>query len=137
MKTALNPYLNFNGNSREAMEFYKAIFGGELTISTFGESGMNDEKYKDQTMHAHLHTDEMEIMASDTGHMGEVKFGDNVHLSIVGSDVEKLTEYFNKLAEGGKVDMPLEKQMWGDIFGMLTDKYGVHWMVNISQGEQK
>jgi PhnB protein len=58
--------------------------------------------------------------------------GNNVHLSLIGSDEANLTRYFNRLSEGGTVDMPLEKQFWGDAFGMLTDKFGVHWMVNIS-----
>jgi PhnB protein len=71
-------------------------------------------------------------MASDTPPGISVQFGDNTHMCIAGSDEKKLREYFDKLTKGGKVNMPLEKQFWGDIFGMFTDKFGVHWMVNIS-----
>ncbi|MBI3486231.1 VOC family protein [Candidatus Daviesbacteria bacterium] len=137
MKPTLNPYLLFNGECKEAMEFYKSVLGGELTMSTFGESGMPaSEEEKDQIIHARLENDALTFMASDSGHGGPVKFGDNVNLSISGSDKDKLTEWFNKLAEGGKVGMPLAKQFWGDTFGMLTDKFGAHWMVNITSNSQ-
>jgi len=133
MQITLNPYLNFNGNTREAMEFYKSILGGELDMQTFGESDMPiDDQYKDQVIHAQLIGDMVTIMASDTGQMGDVTFGNNVHLSLNGSDDGQLRSWFEKLSEGGNIDMPLEKQFWGDTFGMLTDKFGIHWMVNIS-----
>ena len=138
MKTTLSPYLNFNGNTREAMEFYKSVLGGELTLQTFAESGMPTKaEFKDHIVHAHLQSGEISIMASDAGDQGEVTFGTSVHLSLVGSDEAGLTEIFNKLAEDGKVDMPLEEQFWGDTFGMLTDKFGIHWMVNITSQAQK
>lgn len=76
-------------------------------------------------------------MASDGNAQHLVHMGDNISMSIAGDDAEKLTEYFNKLSVGGKVDMPMAKQFWGDTFGMLTDKFGIHWMVNISSAEQK
>ena len=138
MKPTLTPYLNFNGNAAEAMKFYQSVLGGELKIQTFGESGMPDipEEEKNRTIHADLKNDTLSFMASDGHASQEVKFGDNIHMSIAGSDEAKLTEFFNKLAEGGKVDMPLAKQFWGDTFGMLTDKFGVHWMVNISADAQ-
>jgi PhnB protein len=138
MKTTLSPYLGFNGNTAEAMKFYQSVLGGELEMQTFGESGMpTDEEHKDKIMHAALKNDALSFMASDNQPGKSMTFGDNISMSIVGSDEEKLTEYFNKLAEGGKVEMPLEKQFWGDTFGMLTDKFGLHWMVNISSGEKK
>jgi len=133
MKSTLNPYLNFNGNTKEAMEFYHSIFGGKLDLQTFGESGMSNisEKQKNLIIHARLESDNILIMASE-GKPGEkVNFGDNVSLSIVGEDEKTLTEWFNKLSEGGIVTMPMAKQFWGDTFGMCTDKFGVHWMVNI------
>jgi PhnB protein len=137
MKTTLNPYLGFNGNAREAMEFYKLVLGGELTIQTMGESGMpTDDTSKNNIMHAQLTTEGINIMASDGGGHKEMTFGDNISLSLVGDDEAGLKEIFTKLSEGGSVDMPLAKQFWGDTFGMLTDKFGVHWMVNISKGEQ-
>ena len=133
MTAKLNPYLNFNGDTKEAMEFYKSVLGGELTMQTMGESGMTVvDEYKDQIIHAQLTSGDIILMASDTADHGKAEFGTSVQLSLVGSDENTLTEIFNKLAEGGKIDMPLQKQFWGDIFGMLTDKYNIHWMVNIA-----
>jgi PhnB protein len=135
--TKLNPYLNFNGQAREAMEFYKEALGGELTLQTFAEFGMPiAEEKKDEIMHAQLTSGDIVIMASDSGGHSEITFGNNVHLSLVGSDEAALTDIFNKLSAGGHIDMPLAKQVWGDTFGMFTDKFGQHWMVNISAGEQ-
>ena len=134
MKPTLNPYLIFDGNAREAMDFYKSVFGGELFLQTFGEAkAAQDPKDNDRVIHAYLKNDTLSFMASDAPSNKPTTFGDNVHLSISGSDEAKLTEFFNKLSEGGSVIMPLAKQFWGDTFGMLKDKFGVHWMVNISQ----
>lgn len=103
-----------------------------------GESGMPvSDEVKDQIMHAQLTSGDIVIMASDGGDHNKVTFGNNVSLSLVGSDEAALTQMFTKLSEGGTVDMKLEKQFWGDIFGMLTDKFGNHWMVNISSGTPK
>lgn len=136
METTLNPYLMFNGNAAEAMKFYQTILGGELTMQTYEEAGMSDAPgQKDKIIHAALANDTLTIMASDDPHPEQgatVTIGNNVHLSIGGSDEDELTEYWNKLAEGGKIVTPLEKQFWGDVFGMLTDKFGIHWMINIS-----
>lgn len=126
------------GQTREAMEFYKSVFGGELTMQTYGESGQaKSEDEKELIMHAVLKTDELSFMAADGNKEHQVHVGDNIHMSLSGTDEATLTAYFNGLAEGGKVDFQLAKQFWGDTFGMLTDKFGVHWMVNISSGEQK
>ncbi len=117
------------------MTFYHSILGGELTIQTFGEAmGDIPTDYRDRIMHAHLVSDNVNVMASDTHpeHSAPFVVGNNINLSIVGSDEESLSEYFNRLAAGGNVDMPLQKQFWGDTFGMLTDKFGIHWMVNIT-----
>ena len=137
MKTVLIPYLIFNGrDTANAMNFYKSIFGGELTIQTFADAGMTqNESEKDYVIHSELKSDDINFMAS-SGHEGEeVKFGDNITMSLMGEDEEKLTEWFNKLTEGGKVDLKLEKQFWGDTYGQVTDKFGVHWSVNISSGQ--
>ncbi len=118
------------------MEFYKSVLGGELTMQTFGESGQSkNDSEKDLIMHADLKNGELSFMASDGNQEKPVHMGDNISMSIAGDDEAKLTEYFNGLAEGGKVTMPLAKQFWGDTFGMLTDKFGVNWMVNISSGQ--
>jgi PhnB protein len=133
MSATLSPYLNFNGNTGEAMRFYQSVLGGDLYIQTFGEAGVaQSDAEKDLTMHAALTSDAMTLFASD-GRPGQPPIiGDNVSLSINGNDMEKLTGYFNGLGAGGKVDMPLAKQFWGDTFGMITDKFGMHWMVNIT-----
>jgi PhnB protein len=131
---SLNPYLNFNGNARQAMEFYKSVLGGELNMQSFADFGAPaSPDTKDQIMHAHLHSDALDLMASDGGDQHQVTFGDNVHLSLMGTDDAKLTDYFNRLSAGGKIEMPLEPQAWGDKFGSFTDKFGVRWMVNISK----
>lgn len=135
MQTKLNPYLSFQGNAREAMEFYKSVFGGELTLSTFGESGMSGEGITpDGIMHASLTAENgITLMAADsaTG-MREFIAGTNVSLSLSGDNEAELTDYYNKLVDGGKVEQALEKAPWGDTFGMCIDKFGTFWMVNIS-----
>ena len=137
MEPVLTPYLNFNGKTAEAMRFYHSILGGELTMQTFGEAKMAESpEDNDLIVHAALKNNALSIMASDGQPKEPVKFGDNIHMSLAGPDSGRLTEIFNRLAQGGKVDMPLAKQFWGDTFGMLTDKFGVHWMVNIAAPAQ-
>ncbi|MDB5161812.1 MAG: phnB [Candidatus Saccharibacteria bacterium] len=135
MQSKLNPYISFNGNAREAMEFYKSVFGGQLDLSTFGESGMTDNGMNpDGIMHAMLVADNgITLMASDaaTG-MREYVPGTNMSVSLSGDNEEELTGYYNKLVEGGTVEQPLNKAPWGDTFGMCIDKFGVFWMVNIA-----
>jgi len=129
--TRLNPYLRFDGSAREAMEFYHSIFGGELKMNTFGEFGMQDTPQADQVMHAQLETEAgYTIMASDTPPGMGYHPGDTMTVSLSG-DEEVLRTYFERLAEGGEVGTPLEKQMWGDEYGDLTDRFGVSWMVNL------
>lgn len=138
MDTTLAPYLNFNGNAAEAMKFYHAVLGGELTMQTFGEAKMAQSPAESEMIvHGRLNSGLVTIMASDAppGRMKTV-FGDNVQMSLMGSDGQKLTSIFNALAKGGKVDRPLAKQFWGDTYGQLTDKFGVHWMVNIASRPQ-
>lgn len=131
----LNPYLNFNGNTKEAMEFYHQVLGGELTLQKFSEApGMPvPAGYEDKIIHARLDSDAIVIMGSEGQPGTNVGFGDNVHLSISGSDEPKLTRWFKGLSDGGNVTMPLAKQFWGDTYGQLTDRFGVHWMVNITK----
>jgi PhnB protein len=138
MASRLNPYLNFNGNARQVLEFYRSVFGGELTLSTFGDLGMADASDAAKIMHGQLETDAgYTIMAADVpAHMEDqlaglpVRAGFSVSLS--GADAV-LREYFEKLAVGGTVTMPLAKQAWGDEFGMCVDQFGIDWLVNISQ----
>lgn len=130
----LNTYINFKAQAREAMEFYKSVLGGELTMSTFKE-GMNMEGPEaNNIMHAMLIVGpEMTLMASDTPDHMEYKPAAGMSLSLSGTpgDEEKLRGYWEKLAEGATITVPLDKAPWGDIFGMLTDKFGIGWMVNI------
>jgi PhnB protein len=132
MTSRLNPYLSFNGNARDAMEFYRSVFGGELRINTFGDYGNPDPAVADKVMHAQLETDAgYTLMASDL--MPDMPFnrGDSITVSLSGEDADRLRGYWEKLSDGGTVSMPLEKQMWGDEFGMCSDRYGVPWMVDI------
>ncbi|MEV6347904.1 VOC family protein [Actinoplanes sp. NPDC051851] len=132
MTSRLNPYLSFDGNAREAMEAYRAIFGGDLTISTFGEFGAPDPAIKDKVMHAMLTTPQgYTLMASDTPPGMPFTPGTTSTVSISG-DEEGLRAFWEKLADGASIAVPLEKQMWGDEFGQLTDRFGVPWMVNIT-----
>src|SRR5579872_6370703 len=134
MPTTLSPYLNFNGKTAQAMRFYQSVLGGELYIQSFGDAGMGQsDQEKNLTLHAALTNSAIQLYASDGRPDMHVTFGDNVHLSLQGTDSSTLTSYFNGLAEGGNVEMPLSKQFWGDTFGMLTDQFGVHWMVNITE----
>lgn len=128
---ALNPYLFFHGQAREAMEFYKVIFGGELTVQAYSEvPGMADDRQKKGwLMHAALRGGDITLLASDTDLASPTAA--KVELSLVGSDELHLRELFGKLSTDGKVKSPLKKEFWGDIFGTLTDKYGIDWMVNI------
>lgn len=138
MPAKLSPYLNFMGQTKDAMTFYQSVLGGQLTMQTYGESGMPCKpEEKDFIMHADLQNGALSFFAADGNSEHQVHMGDNIQMSIVGSDEATLTKYFNGLAEGGQVTMPLEKAPWGDTFGMLTDKFGVHWMVNVSKDEQK
>lgn len=135
--TKLNPYINFKDNARQAMQFYKSVFGGELTMSTFKEGGaIKDGPAADLLMHSMLIVGpEMTLMASDAHpqHMeSKEPVGMSMSLSGESSDEEKLRDYWNKLAVGGTITVPLEKAPWGDTFGMLTDKFKIDWMVNIA-----
>lgn len=135
MASKLNPYISFAGNARQAMEFYQSVFGGKLDLSTFGEAGMTDNGVNpDQIMHAMLVADNgITIMASDTATgFREYVAGTNMSLSLSGDDEDELTDYYNKLVDGGKVEQPLQKAPWGDTFGMCIDKFGTFWMVNIA-----
>jgi PhnB protein len=130
----LNPYLSFPGTARDAMEFYRTVFGGNLVVNTFGEFGNSDPAVADKVMHAMLETDRYALMASDLAPGMTHVPGNNITISLSGDDSDELHGYWDKLSADGQVVMPLEKQVWGDEFGMCTDKFGIPWMVNIGQG---
>ena len=134
MASRLNPYLSFDNNAREAMEFYQRVFGGTLTMNTFGEFGKQGGPQDDLIMHAQLVTDSgYWIMGADTPPGMTRTPGDTITVSLSGDDGGELRGYWEQLCEGGTVTMPLEKQMWGDEFGMCNDRFGIPWMVNIGQ----
>ena len=134
MASRLNPYLSFDGDAREAMEFYQQVLGGNLTTNTFGEYGDASAPGADKIMHSQLETPAgYTLMASDTPPGMEFNPGTNMTISISGTDGDELRGYWEKISAGGEVTVPLEKQMWGDEFGMCVDKFGIAWMVNISQ----
>ena len=135
MGSRLNPYLGFNGNAREAMDFYHGVFGGELTMQTFAEGGMaQDPADADRIMHAQLEAPNgMTLMGSDSSSaIGTTPAGSSMSISLSGDDEAELSGYWKGLAEGGTVTMPLEKAPWGDQFGMVSDRFGTEWMVNIA-----
>jgi PhnB protein len=134
MASRLNPYISFRDNARQAMEFYQSVFGGELTLHTFGEYGAPDAPEADKIMHGMLETERgLTLMGADTPPGMEVTPGTNMTVSLSGDDADELREYWEKLSAGGNVSVPLEKQMWGDEFGMCQDQFGIPWMVNIAQ----
>jgi PhnB protein len=138
MASRLNPYISFRDNARQAMEFYRDVFGGNLSVNTFGESGApQGTPEADRIMHAQLETDRgFTLMASDTPAEMPYNPGNNISISLSGDDADDLRGYWEKLSDGGTVTMPLEKQMWGDEFGMCQDRFGIPWMVNITQQQQ-
>ena len=134
MASRLNPYISFTDNARQAMEFYQHVFGGTLTLSTFGEFAAQDSPESDKIMHGMLETDSgFTLMAADTPPGMEYNPGTNIAVSLSGDDADELRGYWEKLSDGGTVSVPLEKQMWGDEFGMCVDQFGISWMVNIGQ----
>ena len=134
MTSRLNPYIAFSDDARQALEFYRGVFGGELSLSTFGEAGGADGPDADKVMHGQLETPAgYTLMVADTPAGMDLTVGTNISISLSGDDSDELRGYFAALAEGGTVTMPLEKQMWGDEFGMCLDRFGIAWMVNIGQ----
>ncbi|MGN0065135.1 MAG: VOC family protein [Nocardioides sp.] len=136
MASRLNPYVNIlDGRARPALEFYQSVLGGELSLSTFGEMGM-EGPLADQIMHGQLETPAgFTLMGADAPpEMVPVTMGDNVSVSISGDagDADAMRGWFTGLSEGGEVRQPLTQAPWGDEFGMFVDKFGINWMVNIA-----
>lgn len=138
----INPYLNFLGKTEEAFIFYRSVFGGEfLTVQRFKDTphgdNMNAED-KEKIMHVALPVGGNMLMGTDAlESMGQsLKFGDNMSIAIAPESMDEAHKIFDGLAAGGNVAMPLEKMFWGAWFGMLTDKYGVQWMVNYDENQK-
>jgi len=135
----INPYLNFNDNCREAMNFYKDSLGGELTIITVGESPMAAQMppaMKDSILHASLKIGDNMLMGSDMRRK-QLTDGDTVSLSLNCSSEEEIRTCYKKLSSGGKADHPLENTFWNAIFGDLTDKFGNHWLLNYDKNQKQ
>ncbi len=136
MTSILNPYVAFPGNARSAMEFYAEVFGGELAVNTFGEFGSTEPELVDLLMHARLDTPlGFTLMASDAVGEHATSGEGSISLSISGDDEAALRGYWEKLSEGGSIELPLDKQAWGDTFGMCNDRFGLRWMVNITAAD--
>ncbi|WP_328369777.1 VOC family protein [Streptomyces sp. NBC_00445] len=134
MASRLNPYLSFDGDARQALEFYQEVFGGTLKVNTYGEFGQSDAPNADKIMHGMLETPSgYTLMGADAPPGMPNNPGNNFSVSLSGDDDAELRGYWEKLSDGGTVSVPFEKQMWGDIFGMCTDRFGIPWMVNIVQ----
>jgi len=134
MPTRLNPYLGFRDTARPAMEFYRSVFGGELTLSTFGDMHASEDPAEaDKIMHGLLETEGgLVLMGADTPASMELVTGSAITVSLSGEDDAELRGYWAALSEGATSVLPLEIAPWGDAFGMCTDKFGVRWMVNIT-----
>jgi PhnB protein len=136
MTIRLNPYIGFKGNAREAIEFYHSVFGGELTVSTFAELHASQDPSEDNlVMHSMLVAPNgLTLMASDTPARVTYNPGDNISVSLSGDaeDQTVLEGYWNSLIDGGNVTMPLSKAAWGDSFGMVVDRFGITWLINIA-----
>lgn len=135
MSAILNPYLNFRGDAAEALAFYHSVLGGQLNVMTFAQGGMPIEGPEgEQVMHGQIDTPHgWTLMASDVPSSMEYERGTNTFsVSLSGDDDALLRDLFGKLSEGGTVHEPLTTAPWGDTFGMLQDRFGVSWLVNIS-----
>jgi PhnB protein len=136
MTIRLNPYLGFKDNAREAIEFYHSVFGGELTVNSFAELHASQDPSEDNlVMHSQLVAPNgLTLMASDTPQRMTYNPGDNISVSLSGEaeDQAVLEGYWNKLIDGGNVTMPLAKAVWGDSFGMVVDRFGITWLLNIA-----
>ncbi|GAA1069958.1 VOC family protein [Kitasatospora arboriphila] len=135
MASRLNPYISFDGDARQAMEFYQGVFGGDLDLNTFGQFNPDQTgEMADRIMHGMLVTPRgYTLMGADNPPGMEHRPGNNITVSLSGDDDAELRGYWAALSEGGTVAVPLEKQMWGDVFGMCTDRFGITWLVNISE----
>ncbi|RST09682.1 VOC family protein [Streptomyces sp. WAC05374] len=136
MSSRLNPYISFDGNAREAMEFYQGVFGGTLRVNTYADFGMAEagESDAEKIMHSMLETERgLTLMGADTPPGSGYSPGNNISVSVSGEDAAELRGYWDKLSAGATVTVPLDKQMWGDVFGMCTDRFGITWMININQ----
>ncbi len=135
----LNPYMTFNGNCRAAMTFYQECLGGELILQTFGEAPMSDQlsaEIKERILHSSLMSNGMALMASDMMGSEPVVQGNTISLSLNCNSDEEINNFFSKLSSGGQITSPLKVEFWGAVFGMFTDQFGMHWLLNYQKNPQ-
>lgn len=134
MASKLNPYIAFRGSARAAMEFYQSVFGGDLTVNTFAEFQASDGPTEaDNIMHGQLETPAgFTLMGGDWPASQPFESGDTVTICLSGDDETELRGYWDGLADGATIGLPLELAPWGDFYGTLTDQFGVAWQVNIA-----
>ncbi len=132
---SLSPHLVFDGNARQAIEFYAKCFGGKLEISTYQDSPDKsiNEQFKTKVMHSVLYTENATIMAFDQLPGQNLKFGDNIHLSISCLSESELTKFFFSLSENGEITLPLQDTFWGARFGQIKDQFGINWMLSFQR----
>lgn len=133
MSISLNPYINFRGQAREALEFYASVLGGEPTVTTFAEGGMGEQFPGEESsvMHGQVITPlGLTLMCADAPAAMPLSAGNNVSVSLSGDDETELTKYWDGLTVGATVTMPFDVAPWGDRFGMFTDRFGIDWMIN-------
>ncbi|TWT01466.1 VOC family protein [Planomicrobium sp. CPCC 101079] len=133
-------YMIFNGNCREAVEYYADVYGAEMQeIMKYGDMPPEEgyelpEAAKDLVMHTAINVYGDEVMFSDAMPGSSVTFGKNINLTVVSDDLDKMTAEFNRLAQDGKVEMELQKTFWSPAYGALTDKFGVAWQFSCDDG---
>ena len=136
--TQISAYLNFNGNCREAMEYYKECLGGELSLQTVAGSPIEAQcpaAMKNQVLHSSLIKNGLLLMGSDMVGPEGFTMGNNIALSVNCSSEEEINTFFSNLSAGGKILDPLKEQFWGAVFGCLTDKFGIRWMFNFEKSK--
>lgn len=132
----VEPYLLFNGNCEEAFNFYKSAFGGEFSgimkYKDMPENGKEiPEEYREKVLHVSLPVGkEVILMGSDAGPGAKINMGDNIMLTLSVDDEKEARYLFEKLSQGGKVDMPLQKTFWAELYAMFTDSFGIQWSIN-------
>jgi PhnB protein len=139
MKQAIQPYLHFDDNCRDAMQFYQSLFGGELEIMPIFESPAKDqfpEELHNQILHASLSNGDFNLMASDMCGQGDLNQGNSVQLSLNCSSEEEINNLYKKLSDGGQILQELKEEFWGALFAMIVDKFGVRWMLSLEKSEK-
>lgn len=133
-KIRSGPYVNFQGQAREAMEFYHRVLGGDLDLRAVDEQGVSKPAGPgDRIMHARLEADGALIIATDGHPDYPAKVGENMAIALGGTDKDRLTKIFGDLAEGGRSKMPLTAQPGAGEVGWLTDRFGINWMIEVDK----